>query len=124
MRGRTCLRWATLATALGVGLGAGLPAATGMRPSFTVGLDHVPVAVGNLEAASARYAAMGFALKPGRPHDNGLTNRHVKFANGTEVELITAPSAVDDVTAYYRRLIAEGDGGAFLALHPSDADEH
>ena len=87
---------------------------------FTVGLDHVNVAVRDLDAAATHYSAMGFALKPGRPHLNGITNRHIKFTNGTELELITAPAPADDLTRYYRRLIDAGDGAGFLALHPSD----
>ena len=71
----------------------------------------------NLEQAADRYKALGFALKPGRPHDNGIRNQHVKFTDGTELELITAPEARDALTNKYRRHIAAGDGPAFLALY-------
>ena len=81
------------------------------------GLDHIPIAVANLEQAADRYKALGFALKPGRPHDNGIRNQHVKFTDGTELELITAPEARDALTHKYRRHIAAGDGPAFLALY-------
>ena len=103
--------------------GSGLPVAGDAQAPFTVGLDHVNVAVRDLDAAATHYSAMGFALKPGRPHLNGITNRHIKFTNGTELELITAPTPADDLTRSYRRLIDAGDGAGFLALHPSDADE-
>ena len=86
------------------------------NPSI-VGLDHIPIAVNDLEAAGGRFRALGFALKPGRPHDNGLRNLHAKFPDGTELELINAPAARDELTAKYRRHLAEGDGPAFLALH-------
>jgi hypothetical protein len=86
-------------------------------PAAPLGLDHVPVAVANLDAASARFRALGFALKPGRPHANGIRNAHIKFADGTEVELITAPVSRDDLTASYRRHLQVGDGPAFLALY-------
>jgi hypothetical protein len=36
------------------------------------GLDHVPVAVAKLEQAAERYRALGFTLKPGRTHEDGL----------------------------------------------------
>jgi hypothetical protein len=74
------------------------------------------VAVNDIDAASARFRAMGFTLKPGRPHDDGITNQHAKFADGTEIELITAPEARDDLTRTYREHLAKGDGPAFLAL--------
>ncbi|HEX5070552.1 MAG TPA: rhomboid family intramembrane serine protease [Vicinamibacterales bacterium] len=80
------------------------------------GLDHVPVGVNDLDAAADRFRALGFTLKPGRPHDNGIVNQHAKFADGTELELITAPEARDELTRTYREHLANGDGPAFLAL--------
>jgi hypothetical protein len=84
-------------------------------PAVT-GLDHIPIAVNDLSLAADRYRALGFALKPGRPHDNGITNQHVKFPDGTELELITAPAGVDPLTRKYRGHLALGDGPAFLAF--------
>ncbi|WP_161964343.1 VOC family protein [Chitinophaga flava] len=81
------------------------------------GLDHVPVAVKNLDSAASRYRALGFALKPGRLHDNGIRNLHVKFKDGTELELITAAEPRDALTREYRQHLAAGEGPAFLALY-------
>jgi catechol 2,3-dioxygenase-like lactoylglutathione lyase family enzyme len=81
------------------------------------GLDHIPIAVHDLEAAAARYRELGFTLKPGTPHDNGIRNQHVKFADGTELELITAPRAVDPLTSTYRQHLSAGDGPAFVAFY-------
>jgi catechol 2,3-dioxygenase-like lactoylglutathione lyase family enzyme len=88
----------------------------GDRAPTIAGLDHIPIAVKDLEAAAARYRQLGFALKPGRPHENGIRNQHVKFPDGTELELITAPKAVDALTATYSRHLASGDRPAFLAF--------
>lgn len=82
-----------------------------------VGLDHIPIAVADLDAAADRYRTLGFTLKPGRPHENGIRNQHAKFADGTELELITAPEARDALTTKYRRHLAQGDGPAFLAFY-------
>src|SRR6186713_1292892 len=91
--------------------------ALGLPPAPpSTGLDHIPIAVNDLGRASADYRALGFALKPGRPHDNGIRNQHVKFPDGTELELITAPAARDPLTTTYRRHLAQGDGPAFLAF--------
>ena len=59
--------------------------------------------VNDLDAAVTRYRALGFALKPGKPHDNGIRNQRVKFEDGTELELLTAPEAKDRLTTQYRR---------------------
>jgi catechol 2,3-dioxygenase-like lactoylglutathione lyase family enzyme len=81
-----------------------------------VGLDHIPIAVADLEAAVEQYRALGFTLKPGRFHADGIRNQHVKFADGSELELITVPEARDALTQTYREHLASGDGPAFLAL--------
>lgn len=89
----------------------------------TAGLDHIPIAVNDLAHAADDYRALGFALKPGRAHDNGITNQHVKFPDGTELELITAPAARDALTTTYRTHLAAGDGPAFLSLFAPGVDE-
>lgn len=87
-----------------------------------LGLDHIPIAVANLEEAAARYRALGFTLKPGRPHANGIRSQHAKSADGTELELITAAESRDALTATYRRHMAQGDGPAFLASYAPSRD--
>jgi catechol 2,3-dioxygenase-like lactoylglutathione lyase family enzyme len=105
-----------------VGAGGAASALAPADGAVVLGLDHVPVAVAKLEEAAERYRALGFTLKPGRLHDNGIRNQHAKFADGTELELITAPEARDALTSTYRRHLAEGDGPAFLALFAPSLD--
>ena len=95
---------------------ASIPAHLPAAPDVRVGLSHVNIAVADLDGASADYARLGFALKEGRPHPDGIRNRHVKFRDGTEIELITAPAATDTLTTHYRQRIGAGDGPAFLAI--------
>ncbi|MCK7505426.1 MAG: VOC family protein [Desulfobacterales bacterium] len=82
-------------------------------------MDHVPLAVGDLEVAAGHYGRLGFTLKPGRPHENGIRNKHVEFADGTEIELITAADA-RDALADARAHLAGGDGAAFVSLFAPD----
>lgn len=89
---------------------------------LAVGLDHVVVAVTNLDAAVARYRELGFVLKPGRSHENGIRNQHVKFPDGTEIELIAAPQARDALTAEYLDHLERGDGPAFVAFFAPEMD--
>lgn len=100
-----------------------LDTAAHRAPPLEIRLNHVPVVVSDLDAASRTYTRLGFALKEGRPHPNGLVNRHIKFRDGTEVELITAPRAVDRTTTYYRAAVRQGEGPAFLSLFTSAPDE-
>jgi catechol 2,3-dioxygenase-like lactoylglutathione lyase family enzyme len=91
---------------------------------LVAGLDHVVVAVEDLPTATRRWEALGFVTKAGRPHDNGIENRHVKFAGGTEIELLTVPDeGTDELTSEYRRHLRRGgDGPAFVALHAPDQE--
>ena len=100
----------------GVGASSSEPGTTGL------GLDHIIVAVNDLEEAARRYEDLGFSLKSGRPHDNGIRNRHIKFPDGIELELLTAPEARDSLTAQYRRHLAHGDGPAFFGFYAADRD--
>ena len=84
------------------------------------GLDHIPLAVNDLEASRADFEALGFVLKPGRRHENGLRNLHAKFPDGTEIELVTVGAATDALTLRYRGWLNVGDGPAFLGLYAPD----
>lgn len=87
---------------------------------LVVGIDHIPIVVVDLEAAEADFTAMGFALKPGRPHENGLRNAHVKFPDGTELELITAPAPTDALATEYFEHAKGGDGPVYFGLYAPD----
>lgn len=101
---------------------AASPTSVSAAATLVRGLDHIPVAVADLDAAAEHYRRLGFTLKPGRPHENGVRNQHVKFADGTEIELITASQARDALTTEYLEHLAHGDGPAFLALFAPDMD--
>jgi hypothetical protein len=95
-------------------------AASATAEEVIQGLDHIPLAVKNLEQSKADFQVLGFALKPGRLHANRLNNAHVKFPDGTEIELITAPAAADALSSVYHHWLERGDGPAFLGLYALD----
>ncbi|HSS96048.1 MAG TPA: VOC family protein [Terriglobales bacterium] len=86
------------------------------------GLDHIPVVVTDLEKAQADFRAMGFAIKPGRFHADGIRNAHIKFPDGTEIELITATSATDDLTSEYLDKMKKGEGPVYFGLYAPDLE--
>jgi hypothetical protein len=80
-------------------------------------LDHVIVAVRNLESASDRFHALGFRIKPGKLHAGGLVNRHIKFRDQREVELMSLAGTPSGIMARaYARILESGDRGAYVAL--------
>ncbi len=102
----------------------GLPQPAAGEPSkpLITGLDHIPLAVQDLARAAERFRSLGFVWKEGRAHSNGILNRHAKFPDGTEIELITAPDARDALTSEYRAFLAHGDGPAYLGFFAPDQD--
>ena len=89
-------------------------------PPIVEGLDHIPVAVTDLDRAAAAFSKLGFVIKPGRQHDDGIRNRHVKFPNGGGIELITASDPSDDLAREYVDWLKGGSGPAFWSLYSSD----
>src|SRR5512134_3767719 len=80
-------------------------------------LDHAIVVVNNLDAASDAFRRAGFRIKRGRLHANGLLNNHIKFRDGTEIELMTVRGRPgDDMARRYAGLMAGGDRGVYVAL--------
>lgn len=86
--------------------------------------DHVVIAVTDLESAGSTFRdTLGFSLKPGRVHENGLRNVHIRFANGSALELIApGPGEPDELSEWYRRFLERGAGGAFVALSAGPPD--
>jgi hypothetical protein len=87
------------------------------------GLDHIPIAVSDLPRAVSHFSDLGFAFKAGRPHANRVRNAHMKFPDGTELELITADTATDELTAEYVDWLKGGDGAPFVGFHVTDMGE-
>lgn len=114
------VRWAVVAGLACLSAGSPVSSQGPVPVPVAIGLDHIPVAVRDLEAASATYRALGFALKPGRPHPNGIRNAHVKFPDGAGIELLTVPAAVDPLSTKYVAMIRAGEGPAFLSFHARD----
>lgn len=88
-------------------------------PLPLVGIDHIPFVVKDLEQAADTYRRLGFVIKPGRFHADGIRNEHVKFPDGAGIELITAPAATDALTRHYTQMISQGEGPAYVSFHSS-----
>lgn len=98
-----------------------------VAPGSSLRLDHVPIAVDDLEALSQRLTdEFGFHVLDGRRDANGLETAEIGFGDGTRLELRTmqpaptpapgsdAPGTVE--AQRYADLIADGGGGAYLAF--------
>jgi hypothetical protein len=110
----------------GRGTGAAQPATVADAAAggdALVGIDHMPFAVKDLDRAILEFQRLGFAIKPGRLHADGIHNAHVKFPDGAGIELITASEPTDDLTRQYLRFLAAGEGPAFVSFHSASLAE-
>jgi len=83
-------------------------------------LDHVVIAVRDLDRATADCERAGFTVVPGGKHPGRNTqNALVVFDDGSYLELITY-SAASPEERWWRQLDAHGDGFVDFALLPHD----
>ena len=87
---------------------------------MTLTLDHVVIAVADLDRAYADYASLGFTVIRGGEHSNGIThNVLVVFADGAYLELI-AWRRPDPSNRWSDVFHGAGEGFLDYALLPSD----
>jgi catechol 2,3-dioxygenase-like lactoylglutathione lyase family enzyme len=83
------------------------------------GIDHVVIAVRDLNRAQAAYAHLGFTLTPRGFHTLGSQNHCIMFERDY-LELLALPKA-HPATQYYADFLVKGDGLASIALATEDA---
>ncbi|MET1415720.1 VOC family protein [Roseibium sp. HPY-6] len=93
------------------------------------GLDHLVVAVNDLDAAGRAYEAMGFTITPENRHPFGTANRLIQF-NGFFIELLSVadPSLITETIgrtfsfgAFNRDFLKTGEGASMLVLDSQGA---
>jgi catechol 2,3-dioxygenase-like lactoylglutathione lyase family enzyme len=84
------------------------------------GIDHVVIAVRDLDRAARAYERIGFALTPRGFHTLGSANHCIMFGSDY-IELLALPQP-HPALAYYANFLANGEGLAALALATGNAD--
>lgn len=106
------------ATALVLGcIASGAAAQHRFTTEALVGIDQIALVVHDLDAAEDAWRRLGFLVKPGRPQPNGLDNAFIRFADGSGIELISVPEAVDEQTTAYRVLLDAAEGPAAISFY-------
>lgn len=92
-------------------------------------IDHVVIAVHDLEAARSAYARLGFTLTPVARHPFGTANSLVQLHGGyLELLAVADPAQIPEpgvrtysFAAFNRDFLARGAGASMLALQSADA---
>lgn len=90
---------------------------------MALAVDHVVIAVRDLEQAAADFAAAGFTVSPGGWHVGGEThNSLVSFADGSYFELLAFAEPDREQTHKWWGRFAHGEGTVDFALLSPDLD--
>ncbi len=97
-------------------------------------LDHIVLTVHDLEAAGARFEALGFTVTPKAQHSWGTANRLIQFQGKSFIEILTVdrpelleahsqtlPSAAFDFGAFNRNYMVRREGFSMLVLTGQDS---
>ena len=92
---------------------------SGLGRPAAVGLDHIGIAVPDLDAAASDFAALGFHVTPRALHAGGRTaNRCVMLRDGGYLELMAIVPGHRSATL--ERFLAHGPGAHSLAMEVAD----
>ncbi len=86
-------------------------------------LDHVVIAVKNLDEAAATYRRFGLTLTPRGLHEGKGTGNHCIMFPDTYIELLGVVDASGAEGRLAQRVKARGEGGIAIAYGADDADK-
>lgn len=83
-----------------------------------LGIDHIVIAVRDLEAAIKNYRQLGFTVVPGGRHPVGTYNGLIAFADGAYIELISFYR--DNLEHRWWRALKRGEGLVDFCMQTDD----
>lgn len=89
-------------------------------------IDHIITLIpeDHYDSSIEDYQNNGFIIKQGRKHSNGLYNSHIKFRNGSSLELMTVQGEPkDEIAKDYMKIMKEVETGAYIALKVTSASD-
>ncbi len=90
---------------------------------MAIGIDHIVIAVNDLDQAVTDYTAAGFTVTPGGEHASGGThNALIAFADGTYFEIIAWKDQAQAGDNPWSRRLQAGEGVVDYALRTADLD--
>lgn len=92
-----------------------------------VQIDHVTIAVKDLNASAKLSSSQGFTLK--KPHtylkgvQAGLITQSIRFKNGQYLQLVSPKSGEGKLAQWYQKFLKQSGGGATLVLRHPDLQD-
>ncbi len=85
-------------------------------------LDHVIIGSENLNEISVLFKKLGFSIKEGKVHKNGIRNNFIEFNDNTEIELVEVNNPTENFTKEYEKIISQNKFGLQFALRVNEIE--
>jgi hypothetical protein len=87
-------------------------------------LDHIIIGTDNLKQSSSFFSeVLGFKVKKGTKHKNGISNSFIKFSDSTEIEIMEVNNPTDILASAYENRIKVNNFGLQIALRVNKIDQ-
>lgn len=93
------------------------------RAAIPAELDHVMIAVSDLNSGAASFQAAGFEVKQGGKFPDGVENRAIRFENGTYLELLAIYDQHKSGAADLVEFLKTGPGSLGYGLTTASAEK-
>lgn len=87
-------------------------------------LDHVIIGTKNLNESKLFFKdVLGFEIKNGTPHKNGISNFFIEFRDTSEIEFIEVSQPKDNLSNDYLKMISNNKFGMQFAFRITELDK-
>lgn len=87
-------------------------------------LDHIILGSKNLSNSELFFnKALGFSVKKGKPHKNGIENLFIEFADSSEIEILSVDIPRDPLAKKYKIQLENENLGLQFAIRSNSIDQ-
>lgn len=84
-------------------------------------LDHIIIGSNNLDDSKNIFEEkLGFTIKDGKKHKNGISNLFIEFSNNSEIEFISVKNPSDHLANQYEKFLDNDKYGFQIALRTNE----
>jgi len=86
-------------------------------------LDHIIIGTKKFNESKLLFEKLGFSIKGGKQHKNGIKNFFVEFSDSSEIEIISIHSPNDPLATFYKSFLDNEQYGFQFALRTKNIKE-
>ena len=87
-------------------------------------LDHIIIGSNDLSNSELFFnKALGFSVKKGDPHKNGINNLFIEFTDSSEIEILSVDTPTDQLAKTYKTQLDNNKFGLQFAIRVNSIDQ-